>query len=160
MNWFSFVVACLAFSSLALSANEVDPRGPEAQAKALQYWREQIANAPNLPSEEAIPLLASCVYKTSLKRISQSDERWEVHYAAQKALVAIPGHAEFYAKKLEEARRKVEEAEGQKKGMERSKLLAEQMYSFDKLGLMPSPETVRVLGDVPQIVRIGGSRSG
>jgi hypothetical protein len=137
----------VGISPLASAANEVDPRGPEAQAEALQYWRERIANAPNLPSEEAIPLLAACVFKTSLRSIFQSDERWEVHYAAQKALLAIPGHAEFYAKKLEEARRKVDEAEGLKKGMERSNLLAEQMYSFDKLGLMPSPETVRVLGE-------------
>lgn len=132
---------------MASAANEVDPRGPEAQAEALQLWREKIANAPNLPSDEVIPLLAACVKKTSMSTIFQSDERWEVHYAAQKALVAIPGHAEYYEKRIKEAQKKVESLDGWAQGKAKSELLNEQRLAFEKLAFMPSPETVRVLGD-------------
>jgi len=107
---------------------------------------EKIAEQKNLPAEDAIPKLALWVYQLSRPDQKEKEVR-PVLDAARSALLAIPGHAEFYAKKLEEARRKVDEAEGIKKGIERSNLLAEQMYSFNKLGLMPSPETVRVLGE-------------
>jgi len=137
----------MGISPLASAANEVDPRGPEAQAEALQSWREKIANAPNLPSDEAIPLLAACVKKTSMSTIFQSDERWEVHYAAQKALVTIPGHAEYYEKRIKEAQKKVESLDGWAQGKAKSELLNEQRLAFEKLAFMPSPETVRVLGD-------------
>ena len=147
MNLSILGVTYIALASWALAASEIDPQGPEAQAKSLQSWRQKIVEAPSLPSDEAIPLLAECVNKTSMYSIFQSDERWEVHYAAQKALIAIPGHAEFYEKRIKEAQKKVESLEGWAQGKAKSELMEEQMYGFEKLSLMPSPETVRVLGD-------------
>ena len=40
----------------------------------------------------------------------------------------------------------VESLEGWAQGKAKSELMEEQMYGFEKLSLMPSPETVRVLG--------------
>lgn len=109
----------------------------------LQGIRDQESKPP----DEAIPKLSLWVYQLSLPKNKEHDGR-PVFTAAQNALLAIPGHAEYYAKKIKDAQYEVERQRGtDQEGPAKSKLLAGQMYGFQRLALMPSPETVRVLGD-------------
>lgn len=96
-------------------------------------------------------MLARCLFKTSMQSIFQSDDRWVVYEEAQRAVISIPGHAEHFQKRIKDAQRAFEQVKGNPDSMAfgdlQQDLLNEQMYGFAKLGAMPSPETVRVLGE-------------
>jgi hypothetical protein len=66
-------------------------------------------------------------------------------------MVSIPGHAEYYAKRIKAQQAELEDAlkgtSTDRTGIAKAKLLEEQMYGFATLKAMPSPETVRVLGE-------------
>jgi hypothetical protein len=71
-----------------------------------------------------------------------------VFHSALAALVAIPGHADYYKMRIINARIAFERETGEaSKGVLRSKIQDEQLKAFRILALLPTPETVRVLGD-------------
>ena len=126
-----------------------DPAEIAEQRSNLELWRKEIERAASMSPAEAIPLLGRCVVKMTKSSIFQVEERWDVYREAQAALLSRPGHAEFYAEKIKDAQREVERQRGtHNEGPAKSKLLNEQMYGFETLGQMPSPETVRVLGEL------------
>ncbi len=62
-------------------------------------------------------------------------------------VLETPGHAEYFANRIREARKKVDEASPEDQGQFWHPLNNEQMYGFQTLGQLPSPETIRVLGE-------------
>lgn len=72
-----------------------------------------------------------------------------VHELIQEALLATPGHAEFYRDKINAARAKMEAAHGDivYEPYESGNLRNVVLYDFPKFENLPSAETVRVLGE-------------
>ena len=114
-----------------------------------------------LPRGEAIKELGLGLYKTSLKSIYRIDEREEVRKEIQTALLSIPGHAEYYRDKIEgltipyleaeAAWKKTEEniyINGKDAGLLFSELDRGRMWALQTLRELPSPETLRVLGEM------------
>lgn len=146
----SFSGAVTGEESDAISAKELQ----EIQ-KGMQQMRDLLQQVPNLPPEEAISRLGLAVYKTSHNRIYKVPERAELHDQLEQALIAIPGHAEYYRNKINTAQENLDQAialseasgtnqTGNLKGL----LRAEQNNGFMMLRELPSPETIQVLGEM------------
>lgn len=141
---------CLCRFALAVMAATTCFALPEDPAEYAAWERETlqaIQEHATKPPEEAIPKLGLLVVQ-----LSRPHREWKegkpVLTAARQALISIPGHADYFAKKITDAQKEVEDNRGgYHEGTFKSKLLAEQMYSFQKLEQLPSPETVRVLGE-------------
>ncbi len=138
----------LAVSALVQGVANALPENPAEYAAWEQGMLQGVRDQRSKPPEEAIPKLGLWVYQLSSTTHKERDGR-PVFTAAQDALIAIPGHAEYYAKKIKDAQREVERQRGVsgREGAAKSKLLEEQMYGFATLRQLPTPETVRVLGE-------------
>lgn len=153
------------------------PALPEDPAGA-SFWKQRriqtIQECLEKPPQDAISILGQMARQLETLGYRDCPEKREIQNAALLQLLSIPGHAEYYAKRIKDAQREVdalnpeelaalplEELEAQ--GMEGldpqilknltalgpagHRLSNEQMYGFETLGCMPSPETVRVLGE-------------
>lgn len=87
--------------------------------------------------------------------IYEIEERWDVYKEAQTALIVIPGHAEYYRDKLDQANdiRKAaipgagDDGDGASDhGVKLLKFMNARDEAFQVFRNVPSPETVRVLG--------------
>ncbi len=113
------------------------------EVKALEDVRAQIAKPP----EEAIPGLGLWLYKLNLPRNREKGTR-PVFMAVREALLAIPDHATYYERRIKEAREEmVAENDVNIRGPLVVKYNNEQATGFAILGLLPSSESVRVLGE-------------
>lgn len=119
--------------------------------RAGNTWKEKWSNildiVERLPEAERIETLG---YGAALGAdIRMSDDKREIFNRAQTALLAIPGHAEYYRDRINEARRKVDvlPPDSVERGPLRGMLYNEQMNGFQTLSQLPSAETIRVLGE-------------
>ena len=105
---------------------------------------ELIAKEPS----EAIPSLGSFIGQLSKWNYRKTPERDEVLEYAVRHLLAIPGHATYYENRIQEARKRMNEEEDPSL---RSPLIGEyqstKSAAFWILSSLPSPETVKVLGE-------------
>ena len=77
-----------------------------------------------------------------------NDQEIEVYRRIQKILIDTHGHAEYYENRIKTAQRRQKSAMGTYAyGPATNDYQNEKMYGFETLGHLPSPETVRVLGD-------------
>lgn len=106
--------------------------------KGLDQWNEIAENSSHLPPEKAIPLLGKGLYKTSLPSIYVVGDRLGVRAKLQRALLNIPGHAEYYGNEI----RRLTEIEIA--GSE----ARERVWAYETLAELPSAETVKVLGEL------------
>src|SRR5437868_8741551 len=99
-NTFKVILILICASINCLAILPKDPTEYAAwEAKMLASIRAQA----NVPPEQAIPKLGSWVEQMSHERTPN----WEkgdrpVFHAAQSALLAIPGHAEYYEKEIKD----------------------------------------------------------
>ncbi|RYD69991.1 MAG: hypothetical protein EOP84_27445 [Verrucomicrobiaceae bacterium] len=112
--------------------------------QALAQWREIAETAPSLPPAEAIPKLGLGVRKTADPTPYRLGDREGTHRKLQEALLAIPGHAEFYGRLIDQAMDiYVKEGPYAKSNLEQTQLDAHMV-----LKNLPSRETVRMLGEM------------
>lgn len=116
-------------------------RGSAAQIRSLGVFRKEIARCDQLPPEKAIPILRDAVFKLPKYNIYQLRERIEIFDLARGKLLAIPGHAQYFADLLEAERAALKP--GDFRG---SYNRHRQWYLYETLRHLPSPETVKVLG--------------
>jgi hypothetical protein len=151
----------LTFSLFPVSARETSPEELAEMKEGLNDWRELVSTFNTLPRNEAIEELGRGLYKTSLTSIYRLDEREEVRKEIQTALFSIPGHAEYYRDKIEGLTipyLKSSEVWGKtgKDPMVNGKYIGTlygeldraRMWSLETLRELPSPETLRVLGEM------------
>lgn len=106
----------------------------------------QIDQIDSKPVEERIKLLGTF---TGISAEPMNEEQAEVSKRAQSLLLNLPGHAEYYSKRINDARQRLDDNRKNHRDESRPlyELTNEQMYGFRVLGSLPSPETVRVLGE-------------
>jgi hypothetical protein len=89
------------------------------------------------------------VYKTSHNRIYRVPDRAAVHKRLQEKMISIPGHAEFYDKRIQGHLQRAKKFEGTDRQFGFATSLMDRAGpDFRILSLLPSPETVRVLGEL------------
>jgi len=98
-------------------------------------------NIGKLPHEEQIKTLGNIVGPVGTNPI-MDDEQRAVFEKARQLLLAIPGHAQYFADALEAERSKLKP--GQTGGMYDTHRFS---YLQETLAHLPSPETIRVLGN-------------
>lgn len=125
------------------------------EANQITIWEENLTKSERLEFSAKMELLGlglrNMGYRAKMEGHDPQAEK--VYLGIQKALLTIPGHAEYYGNKINEVEREFrEEAEAQKKEgtfvRERSDQPNEQLYAFQTLRELPSPETLRVLGEL------------
>lgn len=120
-------------------------RGAESQHAALQSFVASIDKVSEMPREESIPMLGTMLRKLSRKNIFQVSERVAVYDRAKEVLLTIPGHAHYYEERIREA---YEPLKGPNPNLGINRAGTEMMYGFQTLEHIPSPETVKVLGEM------------
>jgi hypothetical protein len=137
------------------------PQNPDEYRQWERESLDAIKAQENAPPNEAIPKLGRWIKKLSGGANVETGER-PVFHAAQSALLAIPGHAKYYQDQIERTRAFVKHYHGLSDEEQRKiedqfreqqrDISKEANYegvcgdAFDILGLLPSPETVAVLG--------------
>lgn len=140
MKWVSTMVFCAIGWSGALAA-----RTPEWHDEKMKV----IEASKDMPRDQKIETLGAFARIGADRSAIPNDLQMEVYRRARDILITIPGHAEYYSKKIKDAQREVERQRGVsgREGAAKSKLLEEQMYGFETLSQLPTPETVKVLGE-------------
>lgn len=116
--------------------NAASERGSRSQYESLANLRKSVQEVEQKPPNETIPLLADGLQKLARKNVFQVAERIEVYDLVQSTLLAIPGHAQYFADELERLRL------DPKSNYERIRAT----YLTETLKHLPSPETIQVLG--------------
>jgi hypothetical protein len=124
-------------------ASARDDRGSASQHAALEKIQARLANFENYSNSDNISYFGTSIRKLAMGNIYQIRERIEVYDNVQTKLISIPGHAEYFGKRIHEA---YEPLKGQNPGGSISRAQNEMMYGFATLKNLPSPETVKVLG--------------
>ena len=148
---FSFLIIAVCLT-VSVHGEKTDWFSPDKVAeieKNLNQLGQLAKQASVLPPNEAIPRLAEAVQKTSHARIYYVGERETIHQELKNALMAIPGHAKYQGNIILEkhASYKADIIEGTQLG----RLMPYHdtaMRSFGLLKLLPSTETVEVLGEM------------
>jgi len=119
---------------------------PQDEKDYKQWQSESLSNIQRYqanPSPESIAGLGMIVRRTAIPSNEEKEGRI-VYHAAQRSLLAIPGHAQYYARRIDEARKLFDQTHD---GKDKSDLFNEETYGFETLAQLPSAETVKVLGD-------------
>jgi len=106
---------------------------------------QEINDQTHRDPKEAIPKLEEWVYKLSLEPHMEKDDR-PVFRASQRAMISIPGHAEYYRNKIRADLKMLHGSSEEALGIAGS-FEDRQIQFFQMLALLPSPETVAVLGE-------------
>ncbi len=125
-----------------------------AQIEGLATWNKFADDGwTHLPREEAIRELSSGLRKTSPLRTTYTvPEKAEIHEKLRNAFLTIPGYAEYYRDRVLEAREQLEKVRAGTRtdmleGTAAHHVLSAQGDCFGTLSLLPSAETIRVLGE-------------
>jgi hypothetical protein len=151
----SYLKNIISFLSLVFFLMTVTSKGQQTN---WNQWHEEqskkLQQTLQLSPQEQIPILGQMVrigYDTPRNKLNE--KRLDIYLSSQAALLSIPGHAEYYRDRINEARLRFEAAD--KSGDEhitdraatKHELSNEQMYGFQTLSQLPSVETVKVLGE-------------
>jgi len=102
-----------------------------------------------LPDQEKIRILGQMLRPADPLGLVPKNSFQQDHYLrAQSTLLSIPGHAEYFGKKLTDAHQRYKNNPRDPVENAISKYSNELFYSTSPLRNLPSPETVRVLGEM------------
>ncbi len=130
-----------------INADMIEEKGYDAQIRSLENWDLRIEATKGMSPEVAIPELAKIVIKTSKYHIFQVQERFEVHEKSRDRLLSIPGHAEYFGKRITDSYGRFRNGYAEGKGaFYIGHYRNVNREAFATLAMLPSTETVRVLG--------------
>lgn len=141
-----FILAPSAFAVQIGSFNYTEEEIAKMHTN-LSLWRDFAAVSNSVPAEEAIPKLVRGLMATTKTSIYVVGDREGVRRALQAALVAIPGHAEYYETLIKDAYDKYGNKPQNSQADHREHYESIQEEAFMALQEMPSVEAIRVLGD-------------
>jgi hypothetical protein len=113
-------------------------------------YNKKLDSAMQLPEQERIPILQEVVLigpRVPDKHKLEGD-RLKIFIRAQSALLAIPGHAEYYSKRIRGPFEEFKNPPSDLYTNASGRFLREMMWGGQTLEQLPSPETVKVLGEM------------
>ena len=114
-------------------------QGADEDAKAiLTDWEQAIKRAPEGFDPKYVSMLGQALRKLSGPGPTYQEIRHRLFLEAQQKMLSTPGHAQYFANKLEQIRES-----NPKTGHDFERML----YIAETLIHMPSPETIKVLGN-------------
>ncbi len=134
----TWLIASLIF------VEQIRGQSPERSAW-LAERREMIVRARAVSDEQTILDLSRIVRGIGSDLPNASEEAKRLYKEAFDLLKGIPGHAEYYRDKILSAQERLQRHEGESPA---SQYLEEQMYGFQTLAHLHSPEGVRVIGEM------------
>lgn len=137
----------IALSNLSLNAEVQIDRMLEAEQVSL--WTQTLEGASyDIPARKLDKLwlgLRNMGYRLSGGGGAHSPEVAALYKRIQEEMLSIPGHAEYFGNRIREAN---ESLKGPEYGRFVHEARNERMYGFQTLSHLPSPETVKVLGEM------------
>jgi hypothetical protein len=151
MKFLSIIIG-LCFIQLGYALNiggyEISDSEIRESEDGLQTWKDFAQEAKLRPNSNLISKLGLGLRKTTLTSIYIVGDRLGTRKIIQEALLAIPGHAEYYSNRVNKARAEIDQAlKDGNKYPPYNYLLDEQRDGFATLSQLPSAETVKVLGE-------------
>jgi hypothetical protein len=140
----------LAFFAATAPNFTYTPEEIAEREAGLRKWSNYVLEARSKSPDEAIERLGLGLRYYSYGAVFPplEDQMGKVRDELKQALLAIPGNADFFANRLREAEARLDEAKtNSERGALRSQLTSEQADVFKTLGLLPSAESVRVVGE-------------
>ena len=140
------LTCCIVLKFLTLSSDAIivsdDPVKEERDA--LISRTDALKKIDSMPLEQSFTYLGEGVRKMGDPSIYHlRKETTPVYVATQQKLISIPGHAEYFGKRIRDAYAPLKTPNP---GVAICDAQNEMMYSFGTLKNLPSPETVKVLG--------------
>jgi len=134
-------------SSPILLASDWHDRWDKAGSTWKEKWTNTFNEIETYPEKEKIEILGAAVRAKSITgRWEQlTEDQLAIGNHAAQILSVISGHAKFFGDRIHAA---YEPLKGPNPGSFKSSAQSEMMYSFETLKNLPSPETVRVLGEM------------
>lgn len=133
------VLGVVAAILLPCSGTEEPESDPQKQRESLARVEFMIERLKNAPPAEAMPKLGEILRKTERRSIYQVEERWQTHEKAKAAILALPGHADFFRSEFKRIK-----AEFRDKGDD-NRYDQERVILFETMRQLPSPQIVPVL---------------
>jgi hypothetical protein len=137
----------IALSCLSLKAEVQIDRKLEAEQVAL--WTQTLEDASyDIPIKRLDKLwlgLRNMGHRMSGGGGAHSPEVVALYKRIQEEMLSIPGHAEYFGRRIREAN---EPLKGPEYGKSVHEARNERMYGFQTLSNLPSPETVKVVGEM------------
>lgn len=138
-----------SYNAYALSeAEEDESRRNESAQVAL--WEEKLFESQGKPDKVKMSELwlglRNMGYRKS--RLGHSPKVDVIYQKLQSELLSIPGHAEFYAKSIWESYAAYRDSDHPKHSGSADWFSRESQYALETLQHLPSPETLRVLGEM------------
>jgi hypothetical protein len=135
-----------SMTSLSLADS---PEDLAAMMRGLNKLTDLAKDQGSLSKDQYIEKLGIGLVKTSHSRIYRIPERQATYELLQATMISIPGHAEYYEKRIRgmwDGYRSAKKTDPST--ADGTKFLNGTFYDFPVLRHLPSPETVRVLGDM------------
>ena len=109
---------------------------------ALENWKATFNEIEKTRSRDSLSVLGDALRKFSVENPQYPAKRLELYLQAQKIALSIPNHASYFAEKIEKLR--IPGREGYSGCSDPRK----RMWIFqDSLSHLPSPETIKILGN-------------
>lgn len=112
----------------------------------IQAYEESIARVETSPTEENFQDIGG--HLRGVARYNRPPESSPYYRRIQKTILSIPGHAEFYAKPIRESYAAYRDQEHPEHLGSDNRYFDEMRYTMPTLRHLPSPETVKALGDM------------
>lgn len=120
-------------------------RGAASQIAALRKIESLVERSGDMSVSEAVLQLGRSIWKLSRYNIFQVKERFHVFDKVRESLISIPGHARYFADEIKREQKEV--ARYPTNTGPRGSYDSHRSSYFETLSLLPSPETISVLGD-------------
>ena len=143
----TFIAFVMYITCLLVVHAEYNEESRKNEAEQVAYWEDQLAKAKSMPELERPSALwvglKNMGYRRSISGHSSAVD--EIYHKIQLELVGIPGHAEYFANRIREA---YEPLKGPDPKAAINRAQRETMFGFQALKHLPSPENVKVLGEM------------
>lgn len=141
MRFHCIIVFSLCLQFCIVEAFEYSEWEIQEIRRALADWEKSIEATPIKYDVENIRMLGEAVRKLSRNKPTFPEWRIKLYSAAREKLLAIPGHAEYFRDEIENERIALK-PDSYRGSYDRSRA-----WLFETFGHLPSPETIKVLGE-------------
>ena len=147
---FICISALIQSSWARTESEEIEARRNEAEQ--VELWEKNLATTQGKPDEAKMSELGlglrNMGYRSTHPVHDSSSEVGSLYRRLQTEILAIPGHADFYAEPILESYRAYRDPTHPKHSGSMTWFSSSSRYGFATLKHLPSPETVRILGDM------------
>ena len=152
MKYLSVIISLLFCSSIFAAQKTIwNSESRKLEGDQVELWKENLEKSDLMAESEIVRLLSQGLrnmgYRKSIN--DHSTEVDEVYLKIQNAMLLIPGHADYFAKEIQISRARAIDRQAREGGEIRWEDYDDvRSAAIHTLENLPSPEAVRVLGEL------------